>query len=91
MIGNSDEKDVVICGDLKFKKLYTEEEVMSSITSIANKINEIYGAIMKEDPSSKVIFIGLLNGAFMFMSDLVKKIAFPIFIEFIKVKSYKGE
>ena len=68
------------CGDFKFKKLFPEEDILNSISSIADKINEIYGAILKDDPTSKIIFVGLLNGAFMFMSDLVKKIAFPIFI-----------
>jgi len=38
-----------------------------------------------------VVFVGILNGAFMFFSDLVKKINLPIEIDFVRVKSYEGQ
>ena len=36
------------------------------------------------------MFIGILNGSFMFASDLFKQIATPASISFIKLASYKG-
>jgi hypoxanthine phosphoribosyltransferase len=39
-----------------------------------------------EDP----IFLGVLNGAFMFLSDLCKQITIPAEISFVKIASYSG-
>ena len=36
------------------------------------------------------IFVGVLNGAFMFLSDLIKKIDFTCEISFVKLASYEG-
>ena len=49
--------------------------------------------ISKEDFNHRksVVFVGILNGAFMFFSDLVKKIELPIEIDFVRVKSYDGQ
>ena len=37
-----------------------------------------------------VIFIGILNGAFMFASDLLRKISFNAQVSFVKLTSYQG-
>lgn len=36
------------------------------------------------------VFIGILNGSFMFMGDLMKKITVPAEVTFVKYSSYKG-
>lgn len=60
---------------------YTAEEINENISKLAEKINEIY-------KNKEPIFIGCLNGVFMFMSDLMKKIKLKCRIDFIKVSSY---
>lgn len=48
-------------------------------------------AQIKADYSDKTpLFIAILNGSFMFASDLFKKLDFPAEICFIKLASYKG-
>lgn len=37
------------------------------------------------------VFVGVLNGSFLFLADLIKEINIPCEIEFIKVSSYKGQ
>ncbi|MGV8877482.1 MAG: hypoxanthine phosphoribosyltransferase [Sphingobacteriaceae bacterium] len=37
------------------------------------------------------VFIGVLNGSFMFMADLMKEIDIPCEITFVKLASYHGE
>lgn len=37
------------------------------------------------------VFIGVLNGSFMFMADLMKEIHIPCEITFVKLASYHGE
>ncbi|MBQ5404144.1 MAG: hypoxanthine phosphoribosyltransferase, partial [Bacteroidales bacterium] len=38
----------------------------------------------------EIFFIGVLNGVFMFASDLMKNIKVPCTIQFVKVASYQG-
>jgi len=37
-----------------------------------------------------VVFVGILNGAFMFASDLLRKISFNSQVSFVKLTSYHG-
>src|SRR5262249_50020890 len=37
-----------------------------------------------------VVFIAILNGAFMFAADLMKRVTIPCEISFVKVSSYEG-
>ncbi|MGB4776310.1 MAG: hypoxanthine phosphoribosyltransferase [Daejeonella sp.] len=37
------------------------------------------------------VFIGVLNGSFMFLADLLKEITIPCEISFVKVSSYDGD
>ena len=48
-------------------------------------------ALLNEEYAGKeVVFIAVLNGAFMFASDLMKRITLPSEITFVKVSSYQG-
>ena len=53
-------------------------------TSVACRINEDY----RDKPTP--LFVGVLNGSFMFMSDLIKKIEFNNELSFVKLASYEG-
>ena len=65
------------------KKILSDTKLKQELTILANKLNskckEIGGGIT---------FICVLNGGFMFFSDLVKRIKYPIKIDFIQCKSY---
>lgn len=69
--------------DKKFELYITEKEIQESIQRIARQINTDYNG-------ETVIFIGVLNGAFMFASDLLKEIDLTCEVSFVKVHSYKG-
>ncbi|RFC54477.1 hypoxanthine phosphoribosyltransferase [Brumimicrobium aurantiacum] len=69
--------------DKKFELYLSEERIQESIKEVANRINEDY-------KGEKIIFVGVLNGAFMFAADLMKNIALDCEISFVKVSSYKG-
>ena len=68
------------------KEIISKEDLQKRIQFLATIIN-------KEDFNHRrsVVFVGILNGAFMFFSDLVKKIELPIEIDFVRVKSYDGQ
>jgi len=40
--------------------------------------------------TKNVVFLSILNGSFVFASDLLKKINFPCQVSFIKMARYKG-
>ncbi len=57
---------------------------------IQEKIKELAGVINTEYKGKKPLFIAILNGSFMFASDLFKLIELEAEICFIKLASYKG-
>ena len=66
-----------------FEVFIPETEIAAIVHSMANNINE---ARIK-DP----LFISVLNGSFMFSSDIMKKITIPkTEISFVKLSSYSG-
>ncbi len=69
--------------DKSFSLYLSEEEILSKIKSLANQMNE---DLKNED----VIFLGILNGSFMFASDLYKDINIDSHISFLKLASYDG-
>jgi hypoxanthine phosphoribosyltransferase len=72
--------------DKIFEQYIGKYEINSIIDYIASNINANYiHSSSIEDP---LIIIGILNGSFMFLSDLVKKLNIPCEIHFIKVSSY---
>ena len=75
--------DTIKILDKTFKKSIPEETIISSIDKIAEKINTDF---RDDNP----LFISILNGSFMFASDLMKRIDFPCEISFVKIASYHG-
>lgn len=65
-------------------------DVFIQESEIAAKILEISSTINTEYKDKELVFIAILNGAFMFASDLMKNITIPCEISFIKVSSYEG-
>ena len=69
--------------DKEFEVFISKTEIQSVITDMADKIN-------KDLAGKDVIFLGILNGAFMFASDLFKEITLDCQITFLKLASYAG-
>ena len=67
-----------------------EFEPYLSAEEIAEKIREIAGRLNRDYAGEKPLFIAILNGSFMFASDLFKGISIEAEITFIKLASYKG-
>lgn len=57
---------------------------------ISRRIDEIAAMINRDFEGREVIFIGILNGAFMFAADLFKRINLKARISFVKLSSYHG-
>lgn len=69
--------------DKTFCTYLSEQDIQARIAQMADAIN-------KDFAGKKPLFIGILNGAFMFASDLFKHLTIEAEITFIKLASYKG-
>lgn len=69
--------------DKHFVPYITEQEIDAQIKKLAGEIGRDYAG-------KKPLFIAILNGAFMFASDLFKHLDIEAEICFIKLASYKG-
>ncbi len=67
---------------LKNKKVLIDE------TSMDARISEIAEQINNDFAGERIIVVGVLKGAFMFMSDLLKKITLDTEVYFLKAESY---
>jgi hypoxanthine phosphoribosyltransferase len=69
--------------DKQFKSYLEKETIQIEVERIANELNTDYA-------DKNPLFIAILNGSFMFASDIFKLIKVPAEICFIKLASYKG-
>lgn len=58
--------------------------------TIQRAVDRIAAEICVDYESEPPLLVGVLNGAFMFFSDLVKRIDLPVDVSFMKVASYAG-
>lgn len=63
-------------------------DVLISEDEIAMRIDALAKAINEEFAGQELVVICVLKGAFMFCSDLIKKIELPVNLEFIQLSSY---
>ena len=61
-----------------------------SAEEILEKVKELAEALNRDYEGKKPLFISILNGSFMFSSDLFKYLTIDVEICFIKLASYKG-
>jgi len=69
--------------DKKFVPYLSEVQIMEKISELGSRIN-------KDFADKSPVLLGILNGAFMFLSDLAKAVDIPVEIQFIRVASYES-
>ena len=69
--------------DRRFKTMIPAEEIDKAVQRVADQLNERYAG-------KTPIFLGVLSGAFLFLSDLVRKTTFDCRLAFVKISSYEG-
>jgi len=74
---------VIKLHDKHFKPYLSQAEIQSAVGTLAKKIAD-------DHQDDTPIFIGVLNGAFMFVSDFLKAYEHPCEVSFVKLSSYQG-
>jgi len=74
-------EDKIVIGEDCFVPLIKDEEIQKRNRELGEKISKDY--------NSKIpVFIGILNGAFLFLSDLIKNVSIECEVDFLKLSSY---
>lgn len=66
------------------------ERVLFSEERIGEKVREIGAEIRRDYAGRRVLMVGILNGCFPFMADLVRAVRTHIEVDFMSVSSYGG-
>lgn len=82
----SNNKTFCLSNDID-RVLFSEADLDAIVEDVAKRISERYSDNILVN-NEKLVILGVLNGAFQFVSDLVKKIDLPIEIEFMFASSY---
>ena len=65
----------------KLRILFTQQEIEEAV-------NKLAAEVIRDYHSKHPILIGVLKGSFMFMADLIRRLDFPLEVEFIQLSSY---
>ena len=71
---------VVKIKDKTFKTFIPEQEILTRVKAVADKINA-------DMAGKKPLLLAVLNGSFMFAADLMRYITIPCEISFVKLAS----
>ena len=61
--------------------LITQDEIKQAVARLASEISRDY---QEKQP----LLIGILKGSFVFMADLIRELALPVEVDFVKLSSY---
>lgn len=75
--------DTIQVLDKKFRISIPKAEILKRIDAVAAQINH-------DMAGKNPIFLAVLNGAFIFAADLIRRITIPCEISFVKLASYQG-
>lgn len=70
--------------------LYTAQEIAAKVAELGARIKNDYEKILGAD--EQLLVVGVLNGAFIFMADLVRAVGeLPVEVDFIRLSSYQDQ
>lgn len=73
--------ETVICNGETFKPFIKKEQIEARLALLGDQLD-------REFEGKKPIFIGILNGAFIFLADLMRYVSIPCEVDFMKLSSY---
>ena len=65
----------------ELKLLFSRKEIAETVARLAREISADYAG-------KRLVLVGVLKGAFVFLADLVRELTIPAAIEFVRIASY---
>lgn len=70
--------------------LYTAQEIAAKVAELGARIKSDYERVLGAD--EQLLVVGVLNGAFIFMADLVRAVGdLPLEVDFVRLSSYQDQ
>lgn len=66
---------------IKKQKIFSQQEIKKKVKELARTVSHDY-------QNEELILIGVLKGAFIFLSDLVRHLTIPVKVDFVRLASY---
>lgn len=79
-----DAEQTILCRGERFRMYLDSETIQKRVAEMGRQISEEY-------EGKRPILIGVLNGAFMFLADLMREIAIDCEVDFMKLSSYGAQ
>ncbi|MFN1836169.1 hypoxanthine phosphoribosyltransferase [Balneola sp. MJW-20] len=76
--------DEVNCNNEKFRVFITKEQIDERLAQLGTQLD-------KKFEGKRPIFIGVLNGAFIFLADIMRHVSIDCEVDFMKLSSYGDE
>ena len=71
--------------------IYDKLTLLYSAKEITARVEEMGKDLSKNFDNKEPVFIGVLNGSFIFLSDLIRALSIECEISFLQLKSYDGK
>jgi hypoxanthine phosphoribosyltransferase len=68
----------------------TTKRCLISREAIARRVAELGEQISRDYAGRDLVVVGVLKGVFIFLADLVRALAFPVEVDFVRLYSYGG-
>jgi hypoxanthine phosphoribosyltransferase len=81
---NEKTSEIVGAAPYRFRRMVTRSEIREHVRRVAEQVKRDY-------IDKKPILVGVLNGCFIFMADLIREMNIPCEVDFIKLSSYGDE
>ncbi len=75
----------IVLKDRVFRTMIPAKQIEAAVERVAEQINNDY-----KDQRGIPLIVGVLNGSFIFMADLVRRLNIPCELIFVKISSYSG-
>jgi hypoxanthine phosphoribosyltransferase len=74
--------EIIGIGPHRFKMLISRETIQEHLLQVADRLREDYR-------DKRPVLVGVLNGCFIYMADLIRALNIPCEVDFIKLSSYR--
>ena len=66
-------------------------KLLLSESDIKKRVKELADQISVDFKGKTPIFVGILNGSYVFMADLLRELSIQVEVDFVKIRSYDGD